>query len=159
LQQGRQNERSRIFSFLAAFCSSMLEVGSMASFFKCYDLVTNRSDRSGVEELSVTIHEYPANVPSSFTPPRAVFVIKRTSTGIFGASSGRRRLRFGPSKSVSNFSTSGLAVLSGSPILWFKALHRYLLKISRMTCVGRSNSLLGVSTWTFSASRPCSIKK
>jgi hypothetical protein len=58
------------------------------------------------------------------------------STGIFGASSGRRRLRFGPSKSVSNFSTSGLAVLSGSPILWFKALHRYLLKISRMTCGG-----------------------
>jgi AraC-like DNA-binding protein len=81
--------------------------------------------------------------------------LNRHFRGFFGTTPAS----FGPSKSVSNFSTSGLAVLSGSPILWFKALHRYLLKISRMTCVGRSNSLLGVSTWTFSASRPCSIKK
>ena len=80
-------------------------------------------------------------------------------TGIFGASSAQRRLPSGPSKSVCKVSTSGLALLSGSPILWVKALHRYLPKISGMTCVGRSNSLLSVSTWTFSASRPLFDKK
>jgi AraC family transcriptional regulator len=45
----------------------------MASSLNVNDLIINRSDRSGVEELSVTIHEYPANVPSSFTPARAAY--------------------------------------------------------------------------------------
>jgi hypothetical protein len=51
----------------------------MASFFKCYDLVTNRSDRSGVEELSVTIHEYPAYLRHS--RPRELLIRFGTAPG------------------------------------------------------------------------------
>jgi len=45
----------------------------MAGSLNVNDLIIKRSDRSGVGELSVTIHEYPANVASSFTPPRAAY--------------------------------------------------------------------------------------
>jgi AraC family transcriptional regulator len=45
----------------------------MAASLNVNDLIINRSDRSGSGELSVTIHEYPANVPSSFTPARAAY--------------------------------------------------------------------------------------
>jgi AraC family transcriptional regulator len=37
------------------------------------DLIIQRSDRSGVEDLSVTIHKFPANSPASFTPARAAY--------------------------------------------------------------------------------------
>lgn len=45
----------------------------MAAPLNVDDLIVNRSDRSGVEALSVTIHEYPSDVPSSFTPARASY--------------------------------------------------------------------------------------
>ena len=37
------------------------------------DLIIHRSDRSGVKELSVTIHRFPANAWSSFTPERDAY--------------------------------------------------------------------------------------
>ena len=37
------------------------------------DLIINRSDRSGFRELTVTIHDYPANVASAFTPARDAY--------------------------------------------------------------------------------------
>ena len=37
------------------------------------DLITHRSDRSGVEELSLTIHKFPASAWSSFTPERDAY--------------------------------------------------------------------------------------
>lgn len=43
----------------------------MGSPLNVNDLIIHRSDRSGVQELSVTIHKFPANSPSSFTPARA----------------------------------------------------------------------------------------
>ena len=61
------------FSFSRRSVPRCYGVGSMASSLNVNDLIINRSDRSGVEELSVTIHEYPANVPSSFTPARAAY--------------------------------------------------------------------------------------
>ena len=45
----------------------------MASPLNFNDLIINRSDRSGVGEFSVTIHEFPADAPSSFTPARAAY--------------------------------------------------------------------------------------
>jgi hypothetical protein len=40
----------------------------MASSLNVNDLIIDRSDRSGGGELSVSIHEFPADAPSSFTP-------------------------------------------------------------------------------------------
>ncbi|HEY5891923.1 MAG TPA: AraC family transcriptional regulator [Chthoniobacterales bacterium] len=40
----------------------------MAGALNVNDLIIHRSDRSGVEELSVTIHDFPANAPPSVTP-------------------------------------------------------------------------------------------
>ena len=45
----------------------------MAGSLNVNDLIIRRSDRSGVAELSVTIHEFPANAPSSFTPARDAY--------------------------------------------------------------------------------------
>ncbi len=45
----------------------------MGSPLNVNDLIIHRSDRSGVPELSVTIHKFPANAPSSFTPARAAY--------------------------------------------------------------------------------------
>ena len=45
----------------------------MGSPLNVNDLIIHRSDRSGVQELSVTIHKFPANAPSSFTPARAAY--------------------------------------------------------------------------------------
>jgi AraC-like DNA-binding protein len=40
----------------------------MAEALNVNDLIIHRSDRSGVDELSVTIHEFPPNAPPSMTP-------------------------------------------------------------------------------------------
>jgi len=45
----------------------------MAGALNVNDLIIHRSDRSGVEELSVTIHKFPANAPSSLTPARDAY--------------------------------------------------------------------------------------
>jgi AraC family transcriptional regulator len=45
----------------------------MAAPLNLNDLIICRSDRSGISELSVTIHEFPASVPSSFIPARDVY--------------------------------------------------------------------------------------
>jgi hypothetical protein len=184
----------------------------MASSLNVNDLIIDRSDRPGVGDLFVSIHEFPANARSSFTPARsgysfwyrprrekgdtwvtvpelglshhhitrnhvlvtppslpvfgeweraggivvnfvlsprffdslaeithanslrkatkpcvwprsprrAVFVIKRTSTGIFEASSAQRPRPFDPCKSRFKLSTSRVTVLSGPPISRFR---------------------------------------
>jgi hypothetical protein len=43
----------------------------MASSLNVNDLIIDRSDRPGVGDLFVSIHEFPANAPSSFTPARS----------------------------------------------------------------------------------------
>ncbi len=45
----------------------------MAGSLNVNDLIIRRSDRSGCADLSVTIHEFPANAPSSFTPARDAY--------------------------------------------------------------------------------------
>ena len=45
----------------------------MAEALNVNDLIIHRSDRSGVDELSVTIHRFPAHVWSSFTPARDAY--------------------------------------------------------------------------------------
>jgi AraC-like DNA-binding protein len=45
----------------------------MARPLNVNDLIIHRSDRSGVDELSVTIHTFPADVWSSFTPARDAY--------------------------------------------------------------------------------------
>ena len=45
----------------------------MAGALNVNDLITHRSDRSGVDELSVTIHGFPPNAWSSFTPERDAY--------------------------------------------------------------------------------------
>jgi AraC-like DNA-binding protein len=45
----------------------------MAGALNVNDLIIHRSDRSGVHELSVTIHEFPAAGWSSFTPARDAY--------------------------------------------------------------------------------------
>jgi AraC family transcriptional regulator len=45
----------------------------MAGSLNVNDLIIHRSDRSGVEDLSVTIHRFPANAPASLTPARASY--------------------------------------------------------------------------------------
>jgi AraC-like DNA-binding protein len=45
----------------------------MAGPLNVNDLITHRSDRSGVNELSVTLHKFPADVWSSFTPARDAY--------------------------------------------------------------------------------------
>jgi AraC family transcriptional regulator len=45
----------------------------MAGYLNVNDLIIQRSDRSGTSELSVTIHDYPANVAASFIPARDVY--------------------------------------------------------------------------------------
>jgi AraC family transcriptional regulator len=45
----------------------------MAGALNVNDLIIHRSDRSGVDDLSVTIHKFPANAPSSLTPARDAY--------------------------------------------------------------------------------------
>ena len=40
----------------------------MSGTLNVNDLIIHRSDRSGVDELSVTVHEFPPNAPPSMTP-------------------------------------------------------------------------------------------
>jgi methylphosphotriester-DNA--protein-cysteine methyltransferase len=45
----------------------------MPSSLNVNDLIINRSDRSDFAELSVAIHEFPANAPCAFTPARDAY--------------------------------------------------------------------------------------
>ena len=45
----------------------------MARALNVNDLIVQRSDRSGVDGLKVTIHRFPANASSSVTPPQDTY--------------------------------------------------------------------------------------
>lgn len=53
----------------------------MASSLNVNDLIIDRSDRSGGGELSVSIHEFPADAPSSFTPCAIRLLVFGTALG------------------------------------------------------------------------------